>query len=508
MAPNPKAEMAFSAMRDLGIPEETVRPVLRNLLKLYDKNWELIEEENYRALADAIFDYEETKAMEEKKKYENINRVEDKKKEAQMHDESENPLKRLRLRHREDQVSPSVGISDAVLGETSLVRSKIEEAAKTSELHLGDKRAKPVPVSSRRHLRVKGKEPVLSQTSPVQERAGASQLCLRERRSESNSITPPTHLRDKGKEPISPQIAPRETRSVSGRSSHVVYFKEPKVEPGTVLLPKRKVPSIHDDDSLINPKSEPFTDDLPQFEVPIAMIHPALPYPSCKEGSSIGNDSMRQADGMKSMASQNVDAEDKGDGVSDSACKTGTNYEIVHSSEAYANFEIASSPLGEVFFTSKRKGWGLRTLEDLPMGAFVCEYVGEILTNTELYERNIRSTGNEKHTYPVLLDADWGSERVLKDEEALCLDATIYGNVARFINHRCHDGNLIEIPVEVETPDHHYYHVAFFTTRKVDALEELTWDYCIDFDDHNHPVKAFRCCCGSKFCRDMKNSNS
>lgn len=89
----------------------------------------------------------------------------------------------------------------------------------------------------------------------------------------------------------------------------------------------------------------------------------------------------------------------------------------------------------QVYFTQEGKGWGLRTLHDLPKGTFVCEYIGEILTNTELYERNIRSS-SERHTYPVTLDADWGSEKELKDEEALCLDATICGNVARFINHR------------------------------------------------------------------------
>ncbi|XP_061945620.1 probable inactive histone-lysine N-methyltransferase SUVR2 isoform X3 [Populus nigra] len=100
---------------------------------------------------------------------------------------------------------------------------------------------------------------------------------------------------------------------------------------------------------------------------------------------------------------------------------------------------------------------------------------------------------------------DWGSEKVLRDEEALCLDATFSGNVARFINHRCHDGNLIDIPVEVETPDHHYYHLAFFTTRDVTASEELTWDYGIDFDDYDHPVKAFRCSCGSAYCRGMNS---
>ncbi|GAB4833695.1 hypothetical protein Ancab_031942 [Ancistrocladus abbreviatus] len=131
----------------------------------------------------------------------------------------------------------------------------------------------------------------------------------------------------------------------------------------------------------------------------------------------------------------------------------------------------------QVFWTREGKGWGLRVAEDLPKGAFVCEYVGEILTNTELYERNLQRTGSERHIYPVLLDADWVSESILKDEEALCLDATFYGNVARFINHRCNDANLLEIPVQVETPDRHYYHLAFFTKRKVKAFEELTWGW-------------------------------
>jgi hypothetical protein len=59
MAPNPRVAAAFRAMRDIGIKEDKVKPVLKKLLKLYDKNWELIEEENYRALADAIFEEED-----------------------------------------------------------------------------------------------------------------------------------------------------------------------------------------------------------------------------------------------------------------------------------------------------------------------------------------------------------------------------------------------------------------------------------------------------------------
>ncbi|CAN1176869.1 Probable inactive histone-lysine N-methyltransferase SUVR2 [Linum perenne] len=123
----------------------------------------------------------------------------------------------------------------------------------------------------------------------------------------------------------------------------------------------------------------------------------------------------------------------------------------------------------QVFFTSDGKGWGLRTLEKLPKGAFVCEYIGEILTIREWHQRSAKTeTPNS-----VQLDAYWNSS--LKDEEFLCLDATYYGNVGRFINHRCRDANLIEIPVKIETPDHHYYHLALFTTREVDAMEELTW---------------------------------
>ncbi|KAJ6333927.1 hypothetical protein OIU78_010929 [Salix suchowensis] len=163
----------------------------------------------------------------------------------------------------------------------------------------------------------------------------------------------------------------------------------------------------------------------------------------------------------------------------------------------------------QVFFTPEGKGWGLRTLELLPKGTFVCEYAGEILTTKEFYERKMqRATSNktEKHGYPVVLDADW-CLKVVNDEKALCLDATFYGNVARFINHRCLDANMIEIPVKIETPDHHYYHLAFFTTREVNALEELTWDYGIDFDDTDQPVELFQCRCGSKFCRNMKRSN-
>jgi hypothetical protein len=54
--PNPKIAAALQAMTEFGIPEAKVKRALKKLLKLFDKNWQLIEEENYRALLDAIFE--------------------------------------------------------------------------------------------------------------------------------------------------------------------------------------------------------------------------------------------------------------------------------------------------------------------------------------------------------------------------------------------------------------------------------------------------------------------
>lgn len=60
MAPNAHIKKAITAMKALGIDEAQTKPVLKNLLILYDKKWELIAEDNYRALADAIFESQET----------------------------------------------------------------------------------------------------------------------------------------------------------------------------------------------------------------------------------------------------------------------------------------------------------------------------------------------------------------------------------------------------------------------------------------------------------------
>ncbi|CAI9774394.1 unnamed protein product [Fraxinus pennsylvanica] len=713
MPPNPRVAKAFRAMKAIGISEDKVKPALKNLLKLFDKNWELIEEENYRSLADAIFEREEAEAIEQSKKI--VNNEEDYlEEEAQVNEEPERPLKRLRLRNREVEVSPS--LNNTTSPGTSLVipkeQDELLETGVQSQNQSQDKADSPRPNTGK--LRAESPERCdPSRPSAVNKSQQKTPL-----RTESNSVSHPMRLRDRGKGSLSTQIPSGEKRS-----SLAGCHKEPNLEPSIAVLPKQKTTTSH-----VLVKEEPVTYDVSQLEVPSAVSQPD---PSSKGESSSRNGSIRENNGPDLLALQSMGEKGtahvvsisnemrnnggpaivsdalgaKGvhfrsldgstsseideevalpqepqlpppcdsvdDGIqlnkraSEKFCETDeenkendledTNFqhverirslhdvvdiakgqervvitlanEVNHKSppsffyipknavfqNAYVNFSLArigdnsccstcsgdclslSMPCAcshetggefayttdglikeeflkecismnrdpekhcqyfckecplersknedvvgsckghlvrrfikecwlkcgcniqcgnrvvqrgisrklQVFMTPGGKGWGLRTLEDLPKGAFVCEYVGEVLTNAELYDR-VRSSKGEEHSYPVLLDADWGSEVVLKDEDALCLDATYYGNVARFINHRCFDSNMVEIPVEVETPDHHYYHLAFFTTRKVKAMEELTWDYGIDFDDHDHPVKAFRCQCGSRFCRSVK----
>lgn len=196
-----------------------------------------------------------------------------------MHDEPARPLKRLRLRNQESQVSPSLANSSQTLGGAVMKRPKLEDAeqpqtlaerqpqgiAETPEPSVGNIRPELQPVSSpQAHLVNKGKQPALPQPLAVQGRSDLSPTSAT-KRAESDLLHTQQRLRDKGKEPLSPQIAAKEKRSIPVRSFH------PNAEPGIILSPKWKV---HDTPALMKPKDEPFTDDILQLEVPIAVIHP------------------------------------------------------------------------------------------------------------------------------------------------------------------------------------------------------------------------------------------
>lgn len=102
-------------------------------------------------------------------------------------------------------------------------------------------------------------------------------------------------------------------------------------------------------------------------------------------------------------------------------------------------------------------------MEDALVWVIVYEFVGEILMNAKLDAENIGNVVGVHLTsrFSILLDAHWTSEAILNDDEALCIDGNNYSNVARFINHPCHDANLIDILVKIDEADLQFLSYSF-----------------------------------------------
>nr|XP_010600286.2 histone-lysine N-methyltransferase EHMT1 [Loxodonta africana] len=134
-------------------------------------------------------------------------------------------------------------------------------------------------------------------------------------------------------------------------------------------------------------------------------------------------------------------------------------------------------------YRTQNMGWGVRALQDIPLGTFVCEYVGELISDSEADVR-------EEDSYLFDLDN--------KDGDVYCIDARFYGNVSRFINHLC-EPNLVPVRVFMSHQDLRFPRIALFSTRPIVAGEQLGFDYGDRFWDIKG--KLFGCQCGSPKCR-------
>uniref|UniRef100_H3CE01 Euchromatic histone-lysine N-methyltransferase 2 n=1 Tax=Tetraodon nigroviridis TaxID=99883 RepID=H3CE01_TETNG len=133
-------------------------------------------------------------------------------------------------------------------------------------------------------------------------------------------------------------------------------------------------------------------------------------------------------------------------------------------------------------YRTEKMGWGVRALQDIPQGSFICEYVGELISDAEADVR-------EDDSYLFDLDN--------KDGEVYCIDARYYGNISRFINHLC-DPN-IPVRVFMLHQDLRFPRIAFFSSRDILSGQELGFDYGDRFWDIKS--KYFTCQCGSEKCK-------
>lgn len=132
-------------------------------------------------------------------------------------------------------------------------------------------------------------------------------------------------------------------------------------------------------------------------------------------------------------------------------------------------------------FNAGNKGFGLAVSQPLEKGAFVIEYVGEVLRNDQ-YDARKRTYDKAGFVHAYFMRMS-GSE---------VIDATCYGNVARFINHSC----APNLETQKWTVDGEIA-IGLFALRDIQADEELSFDY----NFQRYGERPMRCYCNAPNCR-------
>lgn len=156
-------------------------------------------------------------------------------------------------------------------------------------------------------------------------------------------------------------------------------------------------------------------------------------------------------------------------------------------------------------FRTAGTGWGVRSLESIPVHTFVSEYVGMVITKNDsnAISESTRSTEVEKSYF---FDLDYNG----RDDVQHVIDSFQFGNVTRFLNHSCRPNLYVKV---VFTRTNVLGRIVFYSLTDIPAGAELTFDYAgmtkvpgydSDSDDSSEFQNASRfekCLCGSSNCR-------
>ena len=131
-----------------------------------------------------------------------------------------------------------------------------------------------------------------------------------------------------------------------------------------------------------------------------------------------------------------------------------------------------------MYFKTENKGWGVKTLESIPEGAFVIEYVGEVCSAAKIRSREKECKNNKYgHDTTYLFDIN-----ARKQKKPNVIDATYYGNISRFISHACKSESMANLRIHnvlINNYDLKTHRIALFATKEINEGEELTLDYGI-----------------------------
>lgn len=143
-------------------------------------------------------------------------------------------------------------------------------------------------------------------------------------------------------------------------------------------------------------------------------------------------------------------------------------------------------------------------MEPIPKQHFIAEYSGEIISYKEAKRRTASRTSKAESNYLLVLKEHISDGKVLRTH----IDATDFGNVARFMNHSCQP-NMTMLPVRINTP---VPRLCLFSSRDIVNGEELTFSYgdasCMEGDNDEdkknlHPnfqTLRTKCLCETNRC--------
>lgn len=153
---------------------------------------------------------------------------------------------------------------------------------------------------------------------------------------------------------------------------------------------------------------------------------------------------------------------------------------------------------------NKSKGFGLFSKNVIPRGAFICEYAGEIITQSEALKRQQTNSLECKMNYIYCLN-EHSNGRIVQ----IFIDPSQFGNIGRYINHSCEPNSII-LPIRVDSP---IPKLAIFSCIDILPNMEITFDYGTyniknsDLVGENVGGNRKKCLCTSKKCNGLMPFN-
>ncbi|VDK36250.1 unnamed protein product [Taenia asiatica] len=135
---------------------------------------------------------------------------------------------------------------------------------------------------------------------------------------------------------------------------------------------------------------------------------------------------------------------------------------------------------------SKIQGLGLFASRDIEKSEFIIEYLGQLIRNEVGNRRERLYESQSRGIYMFRADDNW------------IVDATMYGGLARYINHSCEPNCIAEVILYDNQK-----RIIIIANRLIKKGEELTYDYKLDVETDKG--SRIPCLCGSQLCRKWMN---